>query len=37
VVFVVDLVVQGRIVPGCLRSRDGRIDAAIIVLTFRTT
>jgi hypothetical protein len=33
-VFVVDLVVQRRIVPDYLHRRDGRIDVAILVLTF---
>lgn len=33
-VFVVDLAVQLRIDPGYLHSRNGRIDAAIIMLTF---
>jgi voltage-gated potassium channel len=33
-VFVVDLVVQRRIVPGYLGSRNGRIDLAIVVFTF---
>jgi voltage-gated potassium channel len=33
-VFVVDLVVQRRIDPAYLRRRDGRIDAAIVLLTF---
>jgi voltage-gated potassium channel len=33
-VFVVDLVVQRRIVPEYLHWRDGRIDAAIVLLTF---
>jgi voltage-gated potassium channel len=33
-VFVVDLVVQRRIVPEYLHWRNGRIDAAIVVLTF---
>jgi len=34
VIFVVDLVVQQRIVPDYLHRRDGRIDVAIVVLTF---
>jgi voltage-gated potassium channel len=34
VVFVVDLAVQRRIDPAYLHRRDGRIDLAIIVLTF---
>ena len=34
VVFVVDLVVQIRIDPAYLHRRDGRIDVAIVVLTF---
>lgn len=34
VVFVVDLIVQRRIVPDYLRRRNGRIDLAIVVLTF---
>ncbi len=34
IVFVVDLVVQLRIVPGYLRERHGRIDLAIVVFTF---
>jgi voltage-gated potassium channel len=33
-VFLVDLVVHRRIVPGYLHSRNGRIDLAIVVLTF---
>jgi voltage-gated potassium channel len=33
-VFLVDLVVQRRIVPDYLHSRNGRIDLAIVVLTF---
>jgi voltage-gated potassium channel len=33
-VFVVDLVVQRRIVPDYLHRRNGRIDLAIVVLTF---
>ncbi len=34
VVFVVDLVVQRRIVPDYLHRRNGRIDLAIVILTF---
>jgi voltage-gated potassium channel len=34
VVFVIDLVVQRRIVPDYLHRRDGKIDVIIIVLTF---
>jgi voltage-gated potassium channel len=34
IVFVVDLVVQRRIVPDYLRRRDGHIDLAIVLLTF---
>ncbi len=34
VVFLIDLVVQLRIVPGYLRERHGRIDLAIVVFTF---
>lgn len=34
IVFVVDLVVQRRIVPDYLHRRNGRIDLAIVVLTF---
>ena len=34
VVFVVDLVVQRRIVPDYLRSRRGRFDLAIVLITF---
>jgi len=34
VVFVIDLVVQRRIDPRYLHRRDGRIDAAIVLLTF---
>jgi len=34
IVFVIDLVVQRRIVPEYLRTLSGRIDAAIVVLTF---
>ena len=33
-VFLADLVVQKRIVPGYLRERDGRIDLAIVLMTF---
>ena len=33
-VFLVDLVVQRRIVPGYLHTRSGRIDLAIVLLTF---
>jgi hypothetical protein len=33
-VFLVGLVVQRRIVPGYLHSRNGRIDLAIVVFTF---
>jgi len=33
-VFLVDLVVQRRIVPGYLHSRNGRIDLTIVVITF---
>ena len=34
IVFVVDLVVQRRIVPDYLRRRNGRIDLGIVLLTF---
>ena len=34
IVFVVDLVVQRRIMPEYLHTRSGRIDLAIVVLTF---
>jgi voltage-gated potassium channel len=34
IVFVVDLVVQRRIVPDYLHRRNGRIDLAIVILTF---
>src|SRR4051794_31743952 len=34
IVFVVDLVVQRRIVPEYLHLRRGRFDAAIVVITF---
>jgi voltage-gated potassium channel len=34
IVFVVDLVVQRRIVPDYLHRRNGRIDLAIVLLTF---
>src|SRR5262245_36462571 len=34
IVFVVDLVVQRRIVPDYLRRRNGKIDVAIILITF---
>ena len=34
IVFVVDLVMQRRIVPDYLTRRDGRIDVAIVLLTF---
>ncbi|HVM58329.1 MAG TPA: ion transporter [Gaiellaceae bacterium] len=34
IVFVIDLVVQRRIVPDYLHRRNGRIDVAIVVLTF---
>lgn len=34
IVFVVDLVVQRRIIPDYLHRRDGRIDLTIVVLTF---
>jgi voltage-gated potassium channel len=33
-IFVVDLVMQLRIVPGYLRSRNGKIDLVIVLLTF---
>src|SRR5215468_521508 len=33
-VFVVDLVVQWRIVPGYLRQRRGMLDLAIVIFTF---
>src|SRR5689334_20867888 len=33
-VFVVDLVVQRRIVPDYLRRRNGRIDLGIVLITF---
>ena len=36
-VFVVDLVVQSRIVPGYVRRRRGMIDLAIVVFTFPST
>jgi voltage-gated potassium channel len=34
VIFVIDLVVRRRIVPAYLHTRNGRIDAVIVVLTF---
>jgi hypothetical protein len=36
-IFVVDLAVLRRIDPRYLHTRNGRIDAAIVVLTSRTT